>query len=155
MLMLNAKMHPDRGNASAPLILGPQNKTRALILLEMYRLYWNGHWWSVFLTGITRPLANALTGVKKIAGAAAPAFRNTEFTAAAALWSESRPLPNEQTLSRLLQIDSNSYLYLPQPFQAFAFYSLALEEERSLERLGSKSRFSPCMPFLHSCQSIQ
>lgn len=58
-------MHPDRGKASPVEKQGWQNNQGVGLLLEMYRFYWNGHWWSVSLTGITRPLANAMTGGKK------------------------------------------------------------------------------------------
>ena len=66
---VNAKVHPDRGNTRAPAWLGLQNRAGGTNVLEMYRFYWIGHWWSASLTGITRPLANAETGAHKVHGA--------------------------------------------------------------------------------------
>ena len=66
---VNAKVHPDRGNTPAPARLGLQNSLGGQKVLEMYRFYWIGHWWSASLTGITRPLANAPTGAHERKGA--------------------------------------------------------------------------------------
>ena len=85
----------------------------------MYRFYWNGHWWSVSLTGITRPLANALTGAKKMAGAAA----------------SGRQLSAEQhtvystTLS--VYLDTNSYLLLQTGLVGCAVLPVELEKDRT------------------------